>query len=62
MKNIVMVFAIIMSGCSYANLDDVKSVVCERWRQVGYECIGYEGFQWGFWIGGDTVERMSGIR
>ena len=36
-------------GCSSANLQEVKAAACDKWQSVGYECIGYEGFQWGFW-------------
>lgn len=27
-------------------------MACARWKEIGYECVGYEGFLWGVWLGG----------
>lgn len=44
----VITICLIVMGCSYGNLDDVKAKAPEVWKQAGYEIVGYEGFQWGF--------------
>jgi hypothetical protein len=38
----------VLFGSSF-NLSYVKEHAAARWREVGYEVIGYEGYQWGFW-------------
>ena len=55
MKRLTVVLALvtgILNGCGYANLEEGKQVSAERWKQMGYEVISYEGFQWGTWVGG----------
>lgn len=52
MKRLTVILVLALSGCGYANLDDVKQVACKRWAEIGYQCVGYEGFQWGWWLGG----------
>lgn len=44
--------ALALAGCSRANLDYTKNCAAETWRSVGYEIIGYEGYQWGADFGG----------
>jgi hypothetical protein len=41
------VMVLFVSSCSYQNLDYVKERAEKTWASVGYEIIGYEGFQWG---------------
>jgi hypothetical protein len=41
--------AVLLCGCSPGNLDYVKEESKEIWNSVGYEIVGYEGYQWGFW-------------
>jgi uncharacterized protein YceK len=41
-----------LAGCSSANLEETKAAACDRWKAIGYKCIGYEGYQWGAWLGG----------
>jgi hypothetical protein len=38
-----------LASCSSQNIEYVKGCSSETWRAVGYEIIGYEGYQWGFW-------------
>jgi len=45
-KKLCFLIVIFISGCSYANLDYVKQHAVKTWESVGYEVIGYEGFQW----------------
>lgn len=40
--------ALLLGGCSYANLDDMKAQACSKWASVGFQCVGYDGYQWGF--------------
>ena len=44
-----IVGAVTIGGCSPANLDDVKAKAVARWREVGYEVVGYDGYEWGSW-------------
>jgi hypothetical protein len=43
----LMIIAVIMSGCTFGNVDDVKSHANETWSQLGFTVVGYEGYQWG---------------
>lgn len=52
MKFVFLMCTIALAGCSYSNLNELKSKSCDRWKSIGYECIGYEGYQWGLWYGG----------
>jgi hypothetical protein len=48
---LLIICVICISGCfSSSNLDYVKNNASTVWKSVGYEVIGYDGFQWGFWI------------
>lgn len=46
------VLTALLGGCSSANLEDTKAAACDRWKAIGYKCVGYEGYQWGAWFGG----------
>jgi len=35
-----------------ANLEETKEAACSKWSEVGYKCVGYEGYQFGRWLGG----------
>lgn len=53
MKSIIAIATTLaLTGCGYANLDEAKDKACARWKEAGYECVGYEGYQWGSWYGG----------
>jgi hypothetical protein len=54
-KHVVIVLSLVtlLGGCSSANLTEVKSKACQRWSEVGYTCVGYEGYNYGFWLGGN---------
>jgi len=45
---VLAIAAFLITG-SPGNLDYVKEHAEERWESVGFEIIGYEGYQWGFW-------------
>lgn len=45
----VSLISLLVAGCSSGNLDDVKSHAEERWSELGYDVVGYDGFQWGLW-------------
>jgi hypothetical protein len=47
----VFLACLLLAGCGTNNLDDVKAQACKRWAEVGYKCVGYEGFQWGLQLG-----------
>lgn len=47
---LVILVALALVGCA-SNVDYVKERGAARWREVGYEPIGYEGYQWGLWFG-----------
>lgn len=42
-----------LAGCAPANLEETKAAACKTWEQAGYTCIGYEGYEWGTWFGGN---------
>lgn len=55
MIKIIVLVAVILQciGCyCSANLEEVKKVAPEKWRQQGFEIIDYEGFEYGLWFGG----------
>ena len=41
--------------CSSANRDYLKEHACKRWQEVGYECVGYEGYNYGSLVHGAAV-------
>ena len=44
---LITVVLFVMGGCSYSNLDYVKERADQRWESMGFEVVGYDGFQWG---------------
>lgn len=63
----IILFSLLIGGCSSVNLEETKSEACNTWKQAGYTCVGYEGYQWGLWFGGNyggakvwnTLERKN---
>lgn len=54
MKRLIVVIIVVicisfLTGCGSGNLDYVKERGPEKWKEVGFEVVGYEGFQWVFW-------------
>lgn len=47
MKKYLAILALALAGCSSGNLDYTKEGAAQRWREVGFEVTGYQGFQWG---------------
>ena len=46
---LAIVVTFLLGGCvSYESLDYIKEKANQRWAQMGFEIVGYEGFQWGF--------------
>lgn len=45
----ISIILVLVTRCSSANLDDVKEHACDRWKEVGFSCLGYEGYQLGIW-------------
>jgi hypothetical protein len=48
---VVALFVMVCVGCGTNNLEFVKANAKAKWASVGYEVIGYEGYQWGFQFG-----------
>ena len=46
-KLFVIIATGILSGCSNGNLEYVKENAVDRWKEVGFEIVGYQGHQWG---------------
>ena len=44
---IIAIISVVISGCSSGNIDYVKEHGPDKWREIGFEPVGYEGFQWG---------------
>lgn len=36
-----------LAGCSPANVEESKAAAPATFKQLGFEIIGYEGYQWG---------------
>lgn len=52
LKFFIAAFALmLLLAGSPANLEETKAAACDRWKEIGYTCVGYEGYQWGMWIG-----------
>jgi hypothetical protein len=45
----IALLVIILGGCSYGNIDDIKQHAPTVWKQAGFEIVGYEGYQ--VWFG-----------
>jgi hypothetical protein len=43
----IAVAAVVLAGCSASNLDYVKPKAEERWKELGFQVVGYQGHQWG---------------
>lgn len=39
--------ALTLAGCSASNLDYVKPKAEARWKELGFQVVGYQGHQWG---------------
>ena len=52
MKALILAAAVLLTGFGSANLEEAKAKACARWAEVGYQCVGYEGYTWGIWVGG----------
>ena len=39
----------VLAGCSSGNLDYVKEHGEDKFRSIGFEPTGYEGYRFGFW-------------
>lgn len=46
---VAVILALVFGIPTYANLDATKAAACDTWKQVGYTCVGYEGYEWGSW-------------
>jgi hypothetical protein len=55
---IIFVLAILVTGCA-RNVDYVKAHATERWAELGYETVGYEGYQWGPFSGGSVWHQLK---
>lgn len=53
-KGLFALAALLLAGCSSANLDDVKAHAAETWEAAGFQIIGYEGYNVGGWLGGSS--------
>lgn len=42
----LLLAACALTGCGSGNLDYIKDHSTERWREQGFEPIGYEGYEW----------------
>ena len=46
-----LVLGQIYIGPNSNNLEDVKNNAKTTWNSIGFEIVGYEGYQWGFGYG-----------
>jgi hypothetical protein len=49
MKVLALLLTLSLVGCGSGNKDYVEQHAAETWEAVGFEVVGYEGFEWGFW-------------
>ena len=47
----VVIVVEVWAGC-VVNKSYVKENAEQRWKEVGFTIVGYEGWQWGTWLGG----------
>lgn len=47
---LVMVMLVAFVGCT-RNIPEIKSVADAYFKNMGWEVLGYEGYQWGLWGG-----------
>lgn len=45
----LILLAALLAGCSASNLEHVKAGASERWKELRFEVVGYQGHQWGLW-------------
>jgi len=48
-KLIILLASVYSIGCTPLNLDDVKLHSDATWDSLGFDVVGYDGYQWGFW-------------
>lgn len=48
-----LIALLLLTGCA-RNVDWVKERGPQKWKEMGYEIVGYEGYQWGIIAGGDV--------
>ena len=58
-KLFVIIVTGILSGCSNGNLEYVKENAADRWKEVGFEVVGYQGHRWGL---GGMGSQYGGAR
>lgn len=46
-RPLALTLACLLSGCTASNLEHVKERGPARWKEIGFEAIGYQGHQWG---------------
>lgn len=46
MKRLILAIALLV-GCSSNRVDDIKAHAEARWRELGFEVVGYDGYQLG---------------
>ena len=51
-KYLILVAVLALTGCSSSNLDETKKNAKKAWGDMGFNVIGYEGYQYGFGIVG----------
>jgi len=52
-KNLILAAIVIsLTGCSSSNLSETKKNAKKTWGEMGFNVIGYEGYQYGFGIVG----------
>lgn len=44
---IISALALAVIGCSNSNLNYVKERSPQRWKEIGFETVQYQGHQWG---------------
>jgi len=49
----IALLCVCSAGCSSSNLDDVKAHAPDVWESIGFKIVGYEGYRWGTWLGGN---------
>ena len=47
---LLILLVLLFGGCSYQNLDYIKEHADQRWEDLGFEVVGYEGYQWGMTV------------
>ncbi len=50
MKIIIILSFLFLTNCGYGNLDYVKENAEQRWKEYGFEVVGYDGYEMGLVI------------